>query len=1225
MPFIRKNKNLLFACFATLALIISHYIIFSEDYSGHAAKFEAQFQQKQADLDNFLNEQNVRFTERSTKTFWQNEQNDFPFYVHIFKNDSLVFWSTNQVPINRFADIHFPSEGILHLQNGWYYSKYVKHEDYLICASFLIKHEYEYENKELNNSFSKAFDVPFDASISLDEENEYNIYNVKGEYLFSILPENVQKIGDANALLYTILFIVALVSLLFCTYMFGKSLPLKLKWILPMTIIVIRIISIQFQWSAQLEGIPIIESELYSFTFGFSNFLELIINCFFILYLTFVVRDFLQNCSRFRLDKYIGVALIPITALFWSLIVLVFKSMIIDANIPLSLDQLFYLNSYSFLALLVIGCLLFAFYTFIVTTISYLKRLGWTRKELIFLNIGLGIIYFTIYLLGNEQWIGHYSIPAITFIILLLTPQSFERKNAIGNGLLYVLFFSLITNIILTDYINEKDILEKKNLTQLLATKQDLQLEKELAAHYNKISQDKSLQRFLISPKNMGYSEFENGVENRIFKAFSDRYEMGFHLFDSTGSSLILGDDNQKNMFRFLNLVINQHGKTSRKDSSIYFIADNTGQLSYILKHPLEVKDSNLVYKGFLFATFKSKKLPEEIGFPRLLIPEKAQVFQSLEKYSLATYHEKRLIKDYGDYDYPLIDNEVLNWDVNNQNIAYKGGFTHYIFKEKNGDIIVLSSPALGWKEFITSFAYLFCLYCFLLIPLVIQFNKKLFQRKTLTLALKIQLVFVGIVTFSLFAFGWGSGLFVSQQYDSYKDVLIKEKLASVVTEVKSKLGSEKELSIETNGNLIAFILQKFSKVFVTDINLYDPNGILLGSSRAKVFNIGLLSEQMNPDAFHAMEYRDKSEFVHDEKIGNLSYASAYQPLFNENKKHLGYVNLQHFAQQNDFENQIQLFLIAIINVFILLLAVSIILSIIISRWVTAPLRLIQDSFSNLKLGTENQPIVYDREDEIGALVKNYNQKLKELENAALQLAQNERESAWREMAKQVAHEIKNPLTPMKLSIQHLQRVYDPNNPSSAEMLKKVANSMIEQIDALTKIANEFSNFAKMPKQQIEKLDLIAVIASVLEVFKQDTRLVFEFQHEIQHAIVLADKDQLIRVFNNLLTNAVQSIPEERKGMIKIALTENDKQFFTISINDNGCGISSKKSQNIFVPYFTTKNNGTGLGLAMVKQIVESLNGHISFVSKEDEGTTFTLELPSETNSKGKTTSNQGQ
>jgi signal transduction histidine kinase len=177
-------------------------------------------------------------------------------------------------------------------------------------------------------------------------------------------------------------------------------------------------------------------------------------------------------------------------------------------------------------------------------------------------------------------------------------------------------------------------------------------------------------------------------------------------------------------------------------------------------------------------------------------------------------------------------------------------------------------------------------------------------------------------------------------------------------------------------------------------------------------------------------------------------------------------------------------------------------------------------------------------------------------------------------------------------------------------MLKKVANSMIEQIDALTKIANEFSNFAKMPKQQIEKIELIALIDSVLEVYKQDSKLDFKFVHKDENVQILADKDQLIRVFNNLLSNAVQSIPDDRKGEIHIVLSDNNDLTYSIAIIDNGCGISEDKIKNIFIPYFTTKTNGTGLGLAMVKQIVESINGTISFVSKENEGTTFTLKLP---------------
>jgi len=595
------------------------------------------------------------------------------------------------------------------------------------------------------------------------------------------------------------------------------------------------------------------------------------------------------------------------------------------------------------------------------------------------------------------------------------------------------------------------------------------------------------------------------------------------------------------------------------------------------------------------------------------LIPSKAQVFKLLEKYSIAKYHNHKLITRYGEFNYPTIDRRINEWINEDGNYSYHDDYSHYLLKQNNGDIIILSSRTLGLKELITSFSYLFCLFCILLLPILFQFNKGLFTTKAFSLAFKIQLTFIGFVTVSLVAFGWGSGLFVSKQYSQYKDVLIKEKLVSVLTEMKGKLGNEKTLTIEENGNFIDNLLQKFAKVFVTDINLYDKDGFLLGSSRAKVFNIGLLSEQMNPTALQAMKFNNNSEFIHDEFIGRLNYSSAYQPFFNNSGKLVGYINLQHFGQQNDFENQIQLFLVAIINVFIFLLAISIIISILISRWVTSPLRQLQENFSSLKFGTKNQRIHYEKEDEIGALVKDYNLKLQELENTATQLAQSERESAWREMAKQVAHEIKNPLTPMKLSIQHLLRAYDPKDPQFNEKLKKVANSLIEQIDSLTKIANEFSNFAKMPKQNIEILDLVPIIESVIEVFRQNANCALQWKSTIPNAMVNADKDQIIRVLNNLITNGLQAIPVEKEGLIVLELISLPNQQIQLTITDNGSGISDDQTPNIFVPYFTTKSTGTGLGLAMVKQIIESLNGTISFTSIPGQGTTFKIVLPRNT------------
>jgi nitrogen fixation/metabolism regulation signal transduction histidine kinase len=275
----------------------------------------------------------------------------------------------------------------------------------------------------------------------------------------------------------------------------------------------------------------------------------------------------------------------------------------------------------------------------------------------------------------------------------------------------------------------------------------------------------------------------------------------------------------------------------------------------------------------------------------------------------------------------------------------------------------------------------------------------------------------------------------------------------------------------------------------------------------------------------------------------------------------------------------------------------------------TAPLRILQESFAAVRFGTHNEPISYNKEDEIGALVKDYNSKLEELEFAAQQLARSERESAWREMAKQVAHEIKNPLTPMKLSVQQLLRTYNPEDPKSGDKLQKVAGSIIEQIDALTKIANEFSSFAKMPIPSEERLELISLIQRVKEVFYVEGEYEISVNCNEDKIYIKADKDQMLRVFNNLIKNATQAIPRSQEGQITIDI-ELIENLVKVAVADNGVGIEQSKLNKIFVPYFTTKSTGTGLGLAMVKQIVENHHGTIDFETKEGRGTTFFIELP---------------
>jgi len=392
----------------------------------------------------------------------------------------------------------------------------------------------------------------------------------------------------------------------------------------------------------------------------------------------------------------------------------------------------------------------------------------------------------------------------------------------------------------------------------------------------------------------------------------------------------------------------------------------------------------------------------------------------------------------------------------------------------------------------------------------------------------------------------------------------------------------------------------------VTDVNVYDLRGQLVASSRPKIYNIGLLSEQMNPTARKALMFEKKSEYIHQERIGTLKYLSGYIPFFNDEGDLLAYLNIQHFDKQNEFESQIQRFLIAIINVFMILLALSIVGAILVSNWLTSPLRMIQKSFSRMELGKNNQAIDYQSNDELGDLVREYNLKLIELESAAVKLAQNERESAWREMAKQVAHEIKNPLTPMKLTIQQLQRVFDPNDPNSKAKIDRVAQSIIEQIDALTSIANAFANFAKMPNPRVEKLELRDFLGSLVAVFESEESCLVKLVAPTEKVFIEGDKEMLLRVVNNLVTNGIQAIPHGRKGQVYISLYVEPTVVF-IEVSDNGLGIPHEQLSTVFEPYFTTKSTGTGLGLAMVKQIVEGHGGTIEVKRTDDNGTTMLL------------------
>lgn len=1187
LQLIEKYKYFLFSFIVFVISFVS--VNLDKAVSFNRRDFQQAFYAKEKQLERYIQSQKEEFGLKRTPTFSSD------FFVYKYKGDSLIYWNSNKLPISKFVSIQFPSTGLLHLQNGWYYCQTLSFDDESICAVFEIKKEYSYENEFLVNRPNPTI-TKSEFDISLDPMVGVPIKNISNKYIFSVIPIHDKRVNSDSSLTIVTL-IIGLILLVYGFYVRSIKSSLKTLFFL-IGLIALRIFLYQLNWNTIFDNATFLSADLFAYNDWFPSFLDLCIN---IILSVFGLLSLMKLIHRIKMDIVIWLQ-IPLLFTLWWLVLKTLNLVIINSTIPLELENLFQLDAYSFLILFLFGVIFYAYQNLVQLVVIKLKnqqiKVGVFAS--VFFIFGVG---FAIYRISLDD---EYIVPLLLPIFILFTNLFFVNKQNFGQKLGFqIVILGLFSTSFVSDLNQHND--NKDQETRILygnqlAVEQDINLELEFGKIKSKLQTDPLILSILRNDQqNISRSDFGDILEKRHFKGMWEGYEISINLFDSTGYSLIT---KETEVIEPLLKIIDRNGEISQIDSSIYFIRDAISGYNYIIRLDVQANGKNAT----LFTTLKSKRIPEEIGFPRLLLSDKSKVLTSLEKYSIAKYTGKKLIKHYGDYNFPSY---LLAFPSPSKNGIFFDfdGYNHYYFQKNNKAVIILSCQNKTLLELVTSFSYVFSFWGLLFLFINLLTGTKFVANNTLTLAFKIQFILVLLVVLALLLFGTGSGIFVGKQYQTFTDRIITEKLHSVEEELRGKVSNYKSLDPETNGNTLENILMKLSKVFVTDLNIYDPNGYLIASSRPKIFNIGLLSEQINPQALDELKMNNKSFFSNREEIGKLSYISSYLPFYNGEGKMLGYINLQHFGQQRDFEIQIQQFIVAIINVFILLLVFSIVISLLISNWLTAPLRLLSQKVTMLKFGIENQKIVYNGNDEIGAIVKAYNLKLEELEDAALQLAKSERESAWREMAKQVAHEIKNPLTPMKLGIQHLLRSYNPSSIDSKEHLERVLNSLIEQIDGLTSIANEFSNFAKMPDPLKEEIDLLSIIKNTITLFEIEDNYTIEFNSEEAFIILPIDKNQWIQVFNNLIKNAIQSLNERKDGKVKITISKNKESKVEIQISDNGKGIPEEQKDKIFIPHFTTKSTGSGIGLSVVKQIVENHGGTITFESKENQGTTFYIYL----------------
>ncbi len=401
--------------------------------------------------------------------------------------------------------------------------------------------------------------------------------------------------------------------------------------------------------------------------------------------------------------------------------------------------------------------------------------------------------------------------------------------------------------------------------------------------------------------------------------------------------------------------------------------------------------------------------------------------------------------------------------------------------------------------------------------------------------------------------------------------------------------------------------IHELSDIHNIEINIYSLDGKLLKSSKAS-FSVDKVAPPIPKYIVKLVQSSIEKRYVDIKNIDGVKNRSSYSEIKDDKFKPLGILNLPYVEDDSFYQDEIQDFLVRLSQVYFFMLIVAFTLAYFLSSYITKSLKTISDKINETSLDQKNEKIVIEANSrEINSLIKAYNAMVDKLEESATMLAQSEREQAWREMAKQVAHEIKNPLTPMRLTVQSFQRKFDSEDPYLKQKLNDYTKTLIQQIDTMSSVASAFSNFASMPAQQNETLNVVEVVEFSLDIFNEEY---IHFESDKKEIITIMDRTQLIRIITNLVKNAIQAIPEEQEQKsIIVAVKELDNNV-NITVNDNGVGIESEYIEHIFEPKFTTKTSGMGLGLGIIKNIIENYKGTITFETEYGKGTTFIVSLP---------------
>ncbi len=1160
----------------------------------------------------------------------------FLISLNSFGETDTHFWNTQLVlpPSETYelTDGEYPE----HLENGYYLT--IKKtialpgisDQVMVYAMIPVESDFFIETDYLPQRFAYSRTAAKRVMIS-NSQTDFPVHSFSGKTVF-YLQRNLKTSGSVpyNNTWTIVLRMSALFFLLIFFHLRAETVSskkgaLKSIGLLTLFLLSLRLLIYFFPSVLNLRQFELFDPSIYGSNMVQRSLGDLLINAVFFCWIILFAwskllhRENLAASLPGKLRWATGIVALCLLILSTFLLSTVIRSMVADSKISFDVTDFFSLNEYTVVGFVVLACLSFSYYYFTQLLFRLIFPLFVGRTMIVYFSIGLaGLLYLTFR--SGDPTVLFY-LPVLLWLLIYTWLVNWQgilldrfRINIAGI-LFWIFIFSGSISVIMLSENKKVEWDKRKIYAERLVEQTDPSSERLLSIalqYLDKSFLADNFYRFLDNEKG---KEFRDSIITENYRGYLNKYDTKLYVYDSSGNGI---NNDDPTTYEALNTILGQSKLTKIPD--IYYYETSFDQFTYITKREVMNDDGQKI--GSLFIISNPKKYSSDALFPELFKQLKQGEAENSPIYSYAIYNNKRLVSPSNKYPFAtsITDDEVPKQEYEKRT---NGDYDELWYRASNDKVVVMARKRDAIIETITLFSYIFCSFLFLVafVQLISVSLKNIYYREgfkkifQLNIRMQVHSTIIFISVFSFLVIGIVTLSFFKSRYNSNNSDKLSRTMKIMVNEMQKKQADHSTFDdvVKIYDTVSNFDLQKLvnevSDIHDVDVNIYDIDGNLKVSSEANVYRKGVLSTKMNPIAFYHLSRLRQVQHAQEERIADLSYLSIYAPVRDEDGNVYGYLNIPYFASQRELNQEISNFLVAIINLNAFIFLIAGVIALFITNRITRSFSIISEKMREVNLAQKNEEIIWNREDEIGELVKEYNKMVAKLGKSAAALAKSEREGAWREMARQVAHEIKNPLTPMKLSIQYLQKAIDNNQPNVKELSSNVAKTLVEQIDHLSKIAADFSQFANIGNVNVELFDLHDVIGSLKDLYRTNPNVDIIWQPVQDKILLKADKTQMNRLFTNLFANALEACNGSDHCRIEVKEVQQDGMV-QVRVKDNGEGIPAEMQSKIFTPNFTTKSSGTGLGLAMCKGIVEQAKGKIWFETEQGEGTTFYVQLP---------------